>query len=129
MTRLNRSRIKYTPGLCGTSGIFLFRSGFSFLGIGSQFTREATAWKSMPMAQAIYDVAIVGGGPAGSSCAGFCAASGLRTILVEREEFPREKVCGGCLNPECWPIIRRLQLEDRVRTLPHGVLDQVEFIS
>src|SRR5438874_5009208 len=83
----------------------------------------------MPMAQAIYDVAIVGGGPAGSSCAGFCAASGLRTIVVEREEFPREKVCGDCLNPQCWPIIRRLQLKDRVRALPHGVLDRVEFVS
>jgi geranylgeranyl reductase family protein len=82
----------------------------------------------MSMAHAICDVVIVGGGPAGSSCAGFCAASGLRTILIEREKFPREKVCGDCLNPQ-WPIIRRLQLEDRVRALPHGVLDRVEFIS
>src|SRR5437773_1813190 len=31
MTRLNRSRIKYTPGLCGTSCTFFCRSGFSFL--------------------------------------------------------------------------------------------------
>src|SRR5881275_2679262 len=77
----------------------------------------------------IFDVAVVGGGPAGSSCAAFCAANGLRTILIEREKFPREKVCGDCLNPQCWPIIRRLQLEDRVRALPNGVLDRVEFVS
>ena len=83
----------------------------------------------MSMAHAICDVVIVGAGPAGSTCAGFCAASGLRTILVEREKFPREKVCGDCLNPQCWPIIRQLQLEDRVRALPHGVLDRVEFVS
>ena len=83
----------------------------------------------MSMAHPICDVVIVGGGPAGSSCAGFCAASGLRTMVVEREKFPREKVCGDCLNPQCWPIIRRLQLEDRVRALPHGVLDRVEFVS
>ena len=83
----------------------------------------------MSMAHAICDVVIVGGGPAGSTCAGFCAASGLRTILVEREKFPREKVCGDCLNPQCWSIIRRLQIEDRVRALPHGVLDRVDFIS
>jgi geranylgeranyl reductase family protein len=83
----------------------------------------------MSMAHPICDVVIVGGGPAGSSCGGFCAASGLRTMLVEREKFPREKVCGDCLNPQCWPIIRRLQLEDRVRALPHGVLDRVEFVS
>jgi geranylgeranyl reductase family protein len=77
----------------------------------------------------MFDVAIVGGGPAGSSCAAFCAKAGLRTVLLEREIFPREKVCGDCLNPSCWPIFRRLGLAERVRTLPHGVLDRVEFIG
>ena len=52
-----------------------------------------------------FDVAIVGGGPAGSSCAAFCALAGLRTLLLEREKFPREKVCGDCLNPSCWPVL------------------------
>jgi geranylgeranyl reductase family protein len=77
----------------------------------------------------MFDVAIVGGGPAGSSCAAFCAAAGLRTLVLEREKFPREKVCGDCLNPACWPILRRLELADRVRSLPHGKLDRVEFIG
>lgn len=77
----------------------------------------------------MFDVAIVGGGPAGSTCAAFCANAGLRTLLLEREIFPREKVCGDCLNPAGWPILRRLQLEARVRTLPHGKLDRVEFIG
>ncbi|MEY2509574.1 MAG: hypothetical protein QOE26_337 [Verrucomicrobiota bacterium] len=77
----------------------------------------------------MFDVAIVGGGPAGSSCAAFCAAAGLRTLVLEREKFPREKVCGDCLNPACWPILRRLELADRVRSLPHGKLNRVEFIA
>ncbi len=77
----------------------------------------------------MFDVAIVGSGPAGSSCAAFCANAGLRTLLLEREKFPREKVCGDCLNPACWPILRRLQLAERVRILRHGVLDRVEFIG
>ena len=77
----------------------------------------------------MYDVAIVGGGPAGSSCAAFCAQAGLRTLLLEREKFPREKVCGDCLNPSCWPVLRRLELERRVRELPHGNLRVVEFIG
>src|SRR5438270_637924 len=77
----------------------------------------------------IVDVAIVGGGPAGSSCAAFCASAGLRTLLLEREKFPREKVCGDCVNPACWPILRRLGLEDLVRSLPHGKLDRVDFIG
>ena len=77
----------------------------------------------------LVDVAIVGGGPAGSTCAAFCAAAGLRTVVIEREKFPREKVCGDCINPACWPVIERLDLAREIRNLPHGVLDAVEFIS
>jgi geranylgeranyl reductase family protein len=76
-----------------------------------------------------YDVAIIGGGPAGSACAAFCAEIGLCVVVVEREKFPREKVCGDCLNPECWPILRRLGIDQRVLALAHGTLDWVEFIN
>src|SRR5437588_5346702 len=77
----------------------------------------------------MFDVAIAGGGPGGSSCAAFCALAGLRTLVIEREKFLREKVCGDCLNPGCWPILRRLELEERILRLPHGALDRVEFIG
>jgi geranylgeranyl reductase family protein len=76
-----------------------------------------------------FDVVIVGGGPAGSSCAAFCALAGLRTLVIEREKFPREKVCGDCLNPSCWPVLQRLELRQRVRNLPHSKLSSVEFIT
>ncbi len=77
----------------------------------------------------VIDVVIVGAGPAGSTCAAFCAEAGLRTVLLERETFPREKVCGDCLNPSCWPVLRRLGLFEKIRALPHGTLDAVEFIG
>jgi geranylgeranyl reductase family protein len=77
----------------------------------------------------IFDVAIVGGGPAGSSCAAFCALAGVRTLVLEREKFPREKVCGDCLNPSCWLVLERLKVAQRVRDLPHCGLDSVEFIA
>lgn len=77
----------------------------------------------------MFDVAIVGGGPAGASCGAFCATAGLRTLILEREKFPREKVCGDCINPACWPILRRLEIAGRVRSLPHGRLDRVEFVG
>ncbi|HEV8618749.1 MAG TPA: NAD(P)/FAD-dependent oxidoreductase, partial [Candidatus Udaeobacter sp.] len=76
-----------------------------------------------------FDVAIVGGGPAGSSCAAFCALGGLRVLVLEREKFPREKVCGDCLNPSCWGVLRRLGIADRARQLPHAILNTVEFIA
>src|SRR3954470_7644520 len=77
----------------------------------------------------MFDVAIVGGGPAGSACAAFCAAAGLRTAIFERETFPREKVCGDCVNPAAWPVLERLGVLDAVRALPHGRLRRVDFIA
>ena len=77
----------------------------------------------------LFDVAIVGGGPAGSSCAAFCAMAGLQCLIFDREKFPREKVCGDCLNPSCWAVLERLELAERVRDLPHSKLCSVEFIS
>lgn len=72
-------------------------------------------------------VLVVGGGPAGSVCAAFCAQAGLRVTLLERTIFPRAKVCGDCLNPNCWPILDRLGLAERVLELPHARLSAVSF--
>ncbi|HJX98331.1 MAG TPA: NAD(P)/FAD-dependent oxidoreductase [Chthoniobacterales bacterium] len=77
----------------------------------------------------LVDVAIAGGGPAGSTCAAFCAAAGLRTLVIEREKFPREKVCGDCINPGCWPVLERLEVAQQIRSSPHGALEAVEFIA
>src|SRR5262249_4227071 len=77
----------------------------------------------------IVDVAIVGGGPAGASCAAFCAAAGLRTLVFEREKFPREKVCGDCINPACGPVLERLEIAQQIQDSPHAALNAVEFIA
>ena len=49
----------------------------------------------------LFDVVIVGAGPAGSSCAIRLALAGLRVLLVEKHKFPREKLCGEFISPEC----------------------------
>lgn len=76
-----------------------------------------------------YDVAVIGAGPAGATCAALCAVGGLRTLLLERANFPREKVCGDCLNPACWPVLDRLGVRQRVLALPHSPLADVKFIG
>jgi len=45
----------------------------------------------------LYDVVVVGAGPAGSVAAHDCAKQGLRTLLIEKSSIPREKPCGGAV--------------------------------
>jgi len=45
------------------------------------------------------DVLVVGGGPAGSSCAWRLARAGLDVVVLDRARFPRDKVCAGWVTP------------------------------
>jgi flavin-dependent dehydrogenase len=81
------------------------------------------------MNQVPYDVAIAGGGPAGAACATFCAEAGLRTLVLERSVFPRDKVCGDCVNPGCWPVFEELGVAREVLAAPHLPVSQVAFIG
>lgn len=47
-----------------------------------------------------YDVVIVGGGPAGSSCAWALRHSALKIAIFDRAQFPRDKICGGWITPD-----------------------------
>lgn len=58
-----------------------------------------------PEAPQIYDVLIVGGGPAGSACARVLVAGGARVAIVDRAEFPRVKLCAGWLSPAIWDVL------------------------
>lgn len=44
-----------------------------------------------------YDVAIVGAGPAGSTCALALGKSGLKVALIDKSTFPRDKICGDAV--------------------------------
>ena len=46
-----------------------------------------------------FDLAIVGGGPAGCAAAIGAAANGLRAVLLEKSAAPRPPVCGGWVGP------------------------------
>jgi flavin-dependent dehydrogenase len=69
------------------------------------------------------DVLIVGGGPAGSSCAFGLRNSGLAVTVLDRETFPRDKVCAGWVTPQ---ILAELEIDpadyrkDRVLQPIHG---------
>jgi len=48
----------------------------------------------------MYDLLIVGGGPSGSSAGRLAGQKGLKTLLIEKETFPRYKPCGGALSEQ-----------------------------
>jgi len=75
----------------------------------------------------IADVVIAGAGPAGSTCAALCSAAGLRVIVLERAEFPREKVCGDCLNPKCWPVFEMLGVSAEMNEVTQARIHEVEI--
>ncbi|HEV8308102.1 MAG TPA: NAD(P)/FAD-dependent oxidoreductase [Methylomirabilota bacterium] len=45
------------------------------------------------------DVLVVGGGPAGSTCAWQLRASGVDVLVIDKARFPRDKVCAGWITP------------------------------
>ncbi len=46
------------------------------------------------------DVLVVGGGPAGSTCARMLVRAGLDVVVIDRATFPRDKVCAGWITPQ-----------------------------
>lgn len=59
-----------------------------------------------------YDAAILGGGPAGASAAMVLARAGFSVVVLERDRFPREKLCGEFLSPEVCRVARELAVEE-----------------
>jgi menaquinone-9 beta-reductase len=63
-----------------------------------------------------FDVVIAGAGPAGSSAATRLCQLGLKVALVDRQTFPRPKLCGEFITPECLPYLRSLGVAERELT-------------
>jgi geranylgeranyl reductase family protein len=54
------------------------------------------------------DVLIIGGGPAGSTCARHLTQAGKDVVVMDKHEFPRDKVCAGWVTPA---VIEELELD------------------
>ena len=63
------------------------------------------------------DVLIVGGGPAGSTAAWQLRLAGADVLVLDRERFPRLKLCAGWITPE---VVRELELD--LASYPHRLL-------
>lgn len=76
-----------------------------------------------------FDVAIAGGGPAGSSAAIQLAITGARVLLVEEKKFPRAKLCGEFISPECLLHFKRLGVTAQMEHAGGASLRETVFYS
>lgn len=61
-----------------------------------------------------FDAVVVGAGPAGSAAATVLAGSGRRVLLLEKDAFPRHKVCGEFLSADALPSLERLGAREAI---------------
>lgn len=75
-----------------------------------------------------YDAVIIGGGPAGSTCAAVLAQHGRNVLLLERETFPRFHI-GESLMPETYWTFKRIGVLDRLKCSDNVKKFSVQFVT
>ena len=74
-------------------------------------------------------IVVVGAGPAGAGLAIRLAAAGHKVTLVEKEKFPREKLCGEFISPECFRHFGDLGVRDEMMSLGGARLTETRFFD
>jgi flavin-dependent dehydrogenase len=77
----------------------------------------------------IYDVAVIGAGPAGSAAAIELSRAGASVLLLEKAAFPRHKVCGEFLSPEVAAVLDELGCRALLENAPRMDLARVHTLS
>jgi flavin-dependent dehydrogenase len=73
----------------------------------------------------VFDLVIVGAGVAGASAAILASQRGLSVLLVDSQFFPRDKVCGGCLNQRAQSFLQSIGLYDKIKSAGAVVIDRL----
>ena len=76
-----------------------------------------------------FDVIVVGGGPGGSAAAAYNALNGCKVLLIEKEIWPRDKVCGDAVGGKSLSHVKELGVLDMIESTPHYVVDSIVFGS
>ncbi|KAA3663171.1 MAG: geranylgeranyl reductase family protein [Calditrichaeota bacterium] len=74
-----------------------------------------------------YDLIIVGAGPAGSTCALYTARAGLKVLLLDKNTFPRDKICGDAISGKSVNYLEELGLVDAVQESPQVAVSGILF--
>ena len=93
----------------------------------NNFWEKNIETKKIPEDEVNFDVIIVGGGPAGSAAACYAAKERLKVLLLEKDEFPRDKVCGDAVGGKALRHLEELNILRSLEKSPHFVFDSVIF--
>src|SRR5215204_7362771 len=83
----------------------------------------------MPQHPQMFDVVIAGAGPAGTSAAIHLARNGVRVLLLEQKKFPRPKLCGEFISPECQRHFQNLGVSQAMTAANPTALTETVFYS
>ncbi|HXG50056.1 MAG TPA: FAD-dependent monooxygenase, partial [candidate division Zixibacteria bacterium] len=67
--------------------------------------------------------------PAGATAATALARRGHAVVLIDREAFPREKLCGDFVSPALWPLFRILNVDREILAAAHEKVRSARFTS
>ena len=76
-----------------------------------------------------YDIIIIGAGPAGTTAALYANQLGLKTIIVDKSTFPRDKICGDALSGKSIRYIKELGFLDEISKLNGSSIKRIIFGS
>ncbi|MDB5729018.1 MAG: dependent oxidoreductase, partial [Noviherbaspirillum sp.] len=76
-----------------------------------------------------FDAIIIGAGPAGASAAILLARAGWRIALIEKQPFPRRKVCGECISATALPLLDALGIGKAFAALAGPPLRRVALMA
>ena len=76
-----------------------------------------------------FDAVVVGAGPAGSSAAIWLARAGWKVALVEKQRFPRRKVCGECIAASNLPLLHALGIGAGLEAQAGASLRRVRLLN
>ena len=91
------------------------------------FWEKNIVTKAIPDNEMKFDVIVVGGGPAGSAAACYAADEGLKVLLLEKDNYPRDKVCGDAVGGKALKHLEELKILDTLEKSPHFMFDSVIF--
>ncbi|MBI90128.1 MAG: hypothetical protein CMG60_08590 [Candidatus Marinimicrobia bacterium] len=77
----------------------------------------------------MYDLIIVGAGPAGATAALYAHRLGLKSLLLDKAVFPRDKTCGDALSGKTVKVLRELSLIKEVEELDGSHINRITFGS